>query len=150
LWEEQRVRVGPEAVRRALRSEDYVWRRPRPVLGPKDPEYNAKVRHVEQVLAKLPANETAVFQDEVDVNLNPKIGACWMPRGQQAQVVTPGNNVKRHVAGSLVYRTGRLLVSPPGPRRDAPLFVAHRVAIASSTCSVTTPRSIVAGSFKTF
>jgi putative transposase len=125
LWEKRRLRVSPETVRRALRREEYVWRRPRPVLGPKDPEYDAKMRQVEQVLAKLPDHETAVFQDEVDVNLNPKIGACWMPRGQQAQVVTPGNNVKRHLAGSLLYRTGRLLVSPPGPRRNATLFVAH-------------------------
>jgi hypothetical protein len=44
----------------------------------------------------MPADETAVFQDEVDVHLNPKIGACWMRRGQQASVVTPGNNVKRY------------------------------------------------------
>ena len=22
---------------------------------------------------------TAVFQDEVDIHLNPKIGSCWMP-----------------------------------------------------------------------
>jgi len=125
LAEEYQVRVSPETVRRALRRADHVWRRPRPVLGPTDPEYDAKMRHMQQVLATLPANETAVYQDEVDVNLNPKIGACWMRRGQQAEVVTPGTNVKRHLAGSLVYRTGRLLVSPPGLRRDAALFVAH-------------------------
>jgi putative transposase len=66
-----------------------------------------------------------MFQGEVDVHLNPKIGSCWMLRGQQAKVVTPGNNVKRHLAGSLVWRTGALLVSPPGSQRNARLFVAH-------------------------
>ena len=40
-----------------------------------------------------------MFQDEVDVNLNPKIGCMWMPRGEQAEVVTPGNNEKRYLAG---------------------------------------------------
>ncbi len=66
-----------------------------------------------------------MFQDEVDVHLNPKIGSMWMPRGDQAEVVTPGNNEKRHLAGSLHWRTGRLLLSAPGRRRNAELFIAH-------------------------
>jgi putative transposase len=83
------------------------------------------VRRIRRLLARLAPDETAVFQDEVDVHLNPKIGNCWMPRGQQATVVTPGNNEKRHVAGSLHWRTGGLLVSPPQRRRDSRLFVNH-------------------------
>jgi len=72
----------------------------------------------------LPPDEAAVFQDEVDLNLNPDIGCCWMPRGQQAQVVTPGNNVKRYLAGSMSWRTGELVVTE-GTRRNAELFVRH-------------------------
>jgi putative transposase len=53
------------------------------------------------LLRALPAEETAVFQDEVDLNLNLKIGAMWRPRGKQATVETPGNNQKRYLAGSL-------------------------------------------------
>ena len=49
----------------------------------------------------------------------------WMRCGQQANVVTPGNNVKRYLAGSLHWRTGKLLVSSPGTNRNAQLFVAH-------------------------
>jgi transposase len=119
------VRKSAEAVRRGLRRLGFVWRRPRPVVGPVDPEYAEKVRAIRELLAGLPASETAVFEDEVDVHLNPKIGACWMPRGRQAEVATPGNNDKRHLAGSLVWRTGTLIVSPPGRRRNAELFVAH-------------------------
>lgn len=48
-----------------------------------------------------------------------------MPIGEQAKVQTPGNNVKWHVSGSLVWRTGTLLVSPPSKRRNAELFVQH-------------------------
>ena len=59
------------------------------------------------------------------MHLNPKIGCAWMPVGQQATVETPGNNVKRHVAGWLVWQTGRLLVSATARRRNAELFVAH-------------------------
>lgn len=125
LWERHHISVSAETVRRCLRREQIVWRRPRPVLGPKDPEYARKLRRIRHLLATLPEDETAVFQDEVDINTNPKIGSMWMRRGVQAEVVTPGTNVKRHVAGSLHWRTGKLLVSQPGTRRNATLFVAH-------------------------
>jgi transposase len=121
LREEHGLRLSPETIRRGLHRMEFVWRRPRPVVGPCDPEHAAKLRRIRRLLAGLPADETAVFQDEVDVHLNPKIGACWMPRGQQAEVCTPGNNEKRHLAGSLHWRTGRLLLSAPGRRRDAQL-----------------------------
>jgi len=125
LWEEHGLRKSPETIRRGLHRMAFVWRRPRPVVGPRDPEHDRKVRRIHRLLARLPADETAVFQDEVDVHLNPKIGACWMSRGQQAAVITPGNNEKRHLAESLHWRTGRLLLSAPGRRRNAALFVAH-------------------------
>lgn len=123
-WEAN-TRRSAETIRRGLHRLGYVWRRPRPVVGPVDPEHAEKVRAIRALLAGLPQSETAVFQDEVDVHLNPKIGSCWMPRGRQTEVPTPGNNEKRHLAGSLVWRTGTLIVSPAGRRRNAELFVAH-------------------------
>jgi putative transposase len=125
LWEQQGLRLSPETIRRGLHRMEFAWRRPRPVVGPRDPDHAAKLRRLRRLLASLPADETAVFQDEVDVHLNPKIGSCWMPRGQQAEVTTPGNNEKRHLAGSLHWRTGRLVLSAPGRKRNADLFVAH-------------------------
>jgi transposase len=125
LWQREGIRLSPETVRRGLHRMQFVWRRPRPVVGPRDPHHAAKLRRIRQLVADLPPDETVVFQDEVDVHLNPKIGSCWMRRGQQAEVVTPGNNEKRHLAGSLHWRTGRLLLSAPGKRRNAELFVAH-------------------------
>jgi putative transposase len=118
-------RLSRETIRRGLRRMEYVWRRPRPVVGPNDPQYAEKLGRVRQMLADLPADETAVFQDEVDIHLNPKIGSCWMVRGEQAEVVTPGNNQKAYLAGSLHWRTGTLLVSEPANHRNASLFVAH-------------------------
>jgi putative transposase len=125
LWEQEGVRLSPETIRRGLHRMRFVWRRPRPVVGPRDPEHARKLRQIQRFIAQLPANETVVFQDEVDVHLNPKIGSMWMPRGQQAEVVTPGNNEKRHLAGSLHWRTGRLLLSAPGTQRNASLFLTH-------------------------
>ncbi len=124
LREDHGVRVGRETVRRRLREHDLVYRRPRPVLGPKDPERPVKLRRIRSLLRHLPADEMAVFQDEVDINTNPKIGSMWMRRGQQAEVVTPGNNTKRYLSGSLNWRTGELILTE-GKRRNADLVLAH-------------------------
>jgi transposase len=125
LCQDHGVRVSRETVRRWLQQADLVWRRPRPVPGPRDPRRAAKLRQIRTVLRHLLANEAAVLQDEVDVNTNPQIGAMWMPKGQQAEVVTPGTNTKRYLAGSLHWRTGELILSEPGQQRNADLFLAH-------------------------
>jgi putative transposase len=119
--------VSQETVRRWLHQEQMVWRRPRPVVGPRDPQREEKLHVLRQLLASLPPNEIAVFQDEVDINTNPKIGAMWMRRGHQAQVVTPGTNEKRYLSGSLNWRTGALLVTEGLLKegRSAALFIRH-------------------------
>ena len=63
------------------------------------------------MLASLPPDEVAVFQDEVQLDLNPKIGSAWMLKGFQAEVVTPGDNDRRHLAASVVAGSGTLVVS---------------------------------------
>lgn len=119
------IRVSTETIRRSLRRVGYVWRRPRPVVGPVDPRFAEKFQQIQRLLRDLPADEVAVFQDEVDINLNPKIGSMWMVKGRQAEVVTPGNNRKCYVAGSLVWSTGTLLVSDPQAQRNTKLFLTH-------------------------
>lgn len=41
------------------------------------------------------------YQDKVDIDLNPKIGADWMLKGQQKRIVTLGQNQKHYLAGAL-------------------------------------------------
>lgn len=118
------VQVSRETVRRWLRQEKIVWRRPRPVLERADPNKAAIFQNLRDLLLNLPEDETVVFQDEVDINLNPKIGCMWMRQGQQAEVVTPGDNAKSYLAGSLHWRTG-LLITTEGAKRDGALFVRH-------------------------
>ena len=127
LREDFRVTVGRETVRRWLREADLVWRRPRPTIRPKDPDREKKLRALRALLKGLPADETAVFMDEVDVNLNPKVGCQWMKRGQQSGVETPGNNQKRYLAGSVHWRTGRVILTEGKPKegRSAALFLRH-------------------------
>jgi len=127
LRDDFQVAVGRETVRLWLRDAGLVWRRPRPIIRPKDPDREAKLRTLRALLKGLPADETAVFMDEVDVNLNPKVGCLWMKKGQQASVETPGNNEKRYLAGSIHWRTGRVILTEGKAKegRSAALFCRH-------------------------
>jgi putative transposase len=127
LREDYRVQVGRETVRLWLRSAGLVWRRPRPGIRPKGPDREKKLAELRALLGALPDNETAVFMDEVDVHLNPKVGCMWMRRGQQATVETPGTNEKRYLAGSIHWRTGRVILTEGRPKegRSAALFLRH-------------------------
>jgi transposase len=116
--------VSRETVRRWLRRGDMVYRRPRPVLGPRDQQRVAKLAALRQLVAQLPPDETVVWQDEADINTNPEIGRMWMRRGRQAKVPTPGTNQKRYVAGSIHWRTGQVFATE-GPKRNGELFLAH-------------------------
>jgi len=64
-----------------------------------------------------------VYEDEVDIHLNPKIGVDWMPRGIQKEVLTPGKNAKAYVAGALDARS-RDIVWVGGSEKTSALFVA--------------------------
>ena len=121
------IGVSRETVRRWLHRENLVWRRPRPVLRPDDAERAVRLRELRCLLGNLPSDEIAVFQDEVDVNTNPKIGSMWMRRGHQAEVETPGTNEKRYLAGSLNWRTGDLIATQglKGEGRNSTLFLRH-------------------------
>ncbi|MEZ6147788.1 MAG: hypothetical protein R3B91_20640 [Planctomycetaceae bacterium] len=48
-----------------------------------------------------------------------------MIKGQEAEVITLGNNRKCHVSGSLVWYTATLLRVAPDVDRNADLFVSH-------------------------
>lgn len=124
LWQQYRLEVSPETVRRWLHAHHLVWRRPRPVLRRRDPRRAEIFQGLRRLLVDLPDDETAVFEDEVDLQLNPKIGCMWMVQGQQAEVVTPGDNAKRYLAGSWHWRTGALFTTL-GEKRNGKLFVQH-------------------------
>jgi transposase len=48
------------------------------------------------------------FADELDINLLPKVGYQWMPKGEHVAVMTPGTNEKRYLAGALDLTTGTI------------------------------------------
>jgi transposase len=117
-------RLSVATVGRMLHRLGARWGVPRPVV--RCPwSKAAKARRMGQVrrlLRRLPADQVAVYQDEVEIHLNPKIGRHWMLRGRQTEVVTPGQNQKRHLAGTLDAKTGKL-VWVWGEHRDSALFI---------------------------
>lgn len=118
------VRIHPATMSRALALIKARRGRPRPVVGCPWSE-NAKNRRlaaIRRFLGDLPPRHVAFYEDEVDIHLNPKIGFDWMVRGQQKEVVTPGKNVKRYLAGALDVRSG-LIHWVEGERKNSALFV---------------------------
>ncbi len=62
---------------------------------------------IHKALDECSAEHPVFYEDEVDIHLNPKIGADWQLRGQQKRVVTPGQNEKYYLAGALHSGTGK-------------------------------------------
>lgn len=119
------VRVHVTTMSRALALIHARRGRPRPVVACPWGQ-TAKTRRlnaIRRLLATLPGGAVAVYEDEVDIHLNPKIGLDWMARGQQKQVLTPGKNAKRYLAGALDARSGQL-VWVEGERKTSALFIA--------------------------
>ena len=102
------VRIHVATMSRALALIRARRANPRPrVKCPWHPA--AKTRRInvlKRLLATLPRSEAAVYEDEVDIHLNPKIGLDWMGLGQQKEALTPGQNQKRYLAGAMDVRTG--------------------------------------------
>ncbi len=69
-----------------------------------------------------------MFADELDIHLLPKVGYQSMPKGEVVEIVTPGQNQKRYLAGALNPTTGRV-ASCVGERKTAALFLELLKAI---------------------
>lgn len=104
------VRVHVSTMSRALAQIKARRGRPKPTVGCpwSKAAKTRRLRHIRDVLARLPRAERAFYEDEVDIHLNPKVGLDWMARGQQKEVLTPGKNDKRYLAGALDLRSGVL------------------------------------------
>lgn len=118
------VEIHPATMSRALKKIGARRGRPKPTV--KCPwSATAKLRRIrviKRLIKSLPHGELAFWEDEVDVHLNPKIGLDWMVRGQQKEVVTPGKNEKRYLAGAKNVQTGEL-ICVEGERKTSWLFL---------------------------
>jgi transposase len=117
------VTVSAATMRRWLHALGWVWKRAQLVARADDPERIAKLARIRHVRETLGKRAVVLFADELDIHLLPKVGYQWMPQGETVQLVTPGQNQKRYLAGALEPKTGRL-VHCVGLRKTNALFRA--------------------------
>jgi transposase len=100
------------------------WGRPRPIVACpwKARRRRKRIAELRRLAALATDRDVVVFEDEVDIHLNPKIGPDWMLPGTQRLVLTPGKNEKRYLAGAFEPLNHRL-VYVEGERKASWLFL---------------------------
>lgn len=101
----------PTHVGRLLHDSAVHWNRAKAIgKRPVDKAWKSRVANrIKAIRDNLGADEMMLYQDEVDIHLNPKIGPCWTPKGHQFEVETPGQNKKRYIYGGLNPQTGNII-----------------------------------------
>ena len=90
VFEQSGQPIHSSTVRRLLPSLGVVWNRARPTLCIQDPLKTPKMKAINKALKKSNADNPVFYVDEVDIDFNPRIGNCWMKKGSQTSVPTPG------------------------------------------------------------
>jgi transposase len=116
------VAVSAATIRPWLHQLGWLWKRAKLVARDDDPERIEKLARIRFCVENLARRAALVFADELDIHLLPKVGYQWMPKGEVVEVITPGQNQKRYLAGALNHLTGRV-VSCIGARKTALLFL---------------------------
>lgn len=119
------VRISRRTMGRLLGELGVRRGRPKPLAPCPWPRRRreAVISAVNTLLDTLPDDEAAVWEDEADVDLNPRIGPDYMLPGTQRTVMTPGKNAKRYIAGAMDARTDRVTWTL-GPKKNSALFIA--------------------------
>jgi hypothetical protein len=81
-----------------------------------------RIAMIRGMIDALPPSEACVWEDEADVDLNPRVGPDWMLPGTQRRVMTPGKNVKRYFAAAMDAKADGL-VWVKGDRKNSRLFI---------------------------
>ena len=108
LYTRRKIAVSAETLRRWLQELDWEWKRAKLSAKDDDPQRVEKLAHIRSAFEQLRAGVALFFADELDISLLPKVGYQWMPKGAQVEVLTPGTNEKRYLAGALDITTGTI------------------------------------------
>jgi Winged helix-turn helix len=84
------IEVSAWTVRRWLHEMDWVWTRAKLVAKDDDPQRVERLARMRLHAEPWQAHEVMVCADALDIPLWPKVGAAWMPKGSQLEVMTPG------------------------------------------------------------
>jgi transposase len=118
------IAISVSAMSRLLNRLGIGLKRPKPIVEcPWKKGHKARrLRGLRRLVEHLPADEVVLYLDEVDIHLNPKIGPDWTRRGRQKEVLTPGCNEKRYLAGAWDPKTRRLTYVE-GVKKNSLLFL---------------------------
>lgn len=116
------VAISTAQMWRLLREAGCRLVRPRPTVSKAPADRRKRIGLLADVLLRCPDNEPVFFADEMDIELNPRIGADWTPAGERKVVATPGQNRKHYLAGAFDLDHRHLLVVD-GPRKNSDLFI---------------------------
>jgi transposase len=135
---ETNISVSTSTMSRLLARYGARHGRPKPIVACPWSKHKKtrRLNEIRRLLEGLPPGDAMLYVDEVDIHLNPKIGDDWMLCGQQKEVLTPGKNEKRYLAGALNAVSGRV-AWVEGPRKTSALFVTlvdHLLTRAYSHC----------------
>ena len=102
------IAVSAETMRHWLPELGWAWKRAKVAAKDDDPDRVEKLARIRLAFEHLCAGTALFFADELDINLLPKVGYQWMPKGEQVEVLTPGTHAKRYLAGALELTTGTI------------------------------------------
>jgi transposase len=100
--------ISAETMRHWLHEVGWEWKRAKVAAKDDDPDRVMKLARIRLAVEQLRVGAALFFADELDINLLPKVGYQWMPKGEQVAVLTPGTNEKRYLAGALDLTTGAI------------------------------------------
>ena len=115
------LEVAAWTVRRWLHELGWVWKRAKLVAKDDDPERAERLARIRLHAEPWQTHEVRVCADALAIHLLPKVGAAWIPKGSQEEVMTPGKNEKYYLAGALNLATGQLFHCL-GPRKTNAVF----------------------------
>jgi transposase len=118
------IRISVTTMSRLLRRLGIRLGRPKPIVGCpwSKAQKTRRLNKIRRLVATAGQGDVIVYEDEVDIHLNPKIGSDWMLPSTQKTVMTPGKNRKRYLAGALNAQTGQLSWVE-GERKTSSLFL---------------------------
>lgn len=119
------VKVSRRTMGRALKMLGVRRGRPKPLAPCPWPKKRreAVIGRIQSLIERLPKDQAAVWEDEADLDLNPRIGPDYMLPGTQRTVLTPGKNQKRYLAGAMDAISGKVSWVM-GERKNSQLFIA--------------------------
>ncbi|HJN78132.1 MAG TPA: IS630 family transposase [Myxococcota bacterium] len=117
------VLVSEAQMGRLLRKAGYRRVRPKQTIALAPPDHAAQIAQLRATLAEVDEDDVVLYEDEVDIHYNPKIGPDWAPAGVRKTLVTPGRNKKLYIAVAFDPTTQEL-VAVDGPSKSSDLFIA--------------------------